>query len=79
MRMAYRSRGRQYLVCVETGEFRASLVLRRIYEHLPDPDEEKRGLLRVIDESGEDYLYPTDLFVPIELPAAAGKAFATIR
>ncbi|MCX7037746.1 MAG: hypothetical protein NT005_01170 [Spirochaetes bacterium] len=77
--MVYRNRTRQYLVCIGTGGFRASLVIRRAYERLPDPDAEKRGLLRVIAESGEDYLYPTDLFVPIELPAAAGKAFATIR
>jgi hypothetical protein len=77
--MVYRNRTRQYLVCIGTGGFRASLVIRRVYERLPDPDAEKRGLFRVIDESGEDYLYSIDLFVPIELPAAAGKAFAVTK
>ena len=77
--MAYRHRTRHYLVCVGTGGFRASLVIRRVYERLPDPDIEERGLFRVIDESGEDYLYPIELFVPIELPAAAGRAFAAAK
>jgi hypothetical protein len=77
--MAYRYRNRHYLVCIGTGGFRASLVIRRVYERLLDPDSEKRGLFRVIDETGEDYLYPIDLFVPIELPVAAGKAFAVTR
>jgi hypothetical protein len=66
----------QYVVCVRNDGFRASLVVRRIYKSLPDPVAAKRKLVRVIDESGEDYLYPQTLFTVIELPAAVKKAFA---
>jgi hypothetical protein len=43
---------------------------------IPDMEAEKRGLLRVVDESGEDYLFPEKLFAPIELPKTVGKIFA---
>ncbi len=53
-----------------------SLVVRRLYERIPDSEAEAHKLFRVIDETGEDYLFPADLFVPIEVPKAVGKAFA---
>jgi hypothetical protein len=77
--MAVRQKKKQYVVCVRNEGYRVSLVLRRIYECLPDLDAEKRNLLRVIDESSEDYLYPSEMFVTIKLPAAAGKAFAVAK
>ena len=77
--MAYRHKKKQYVVCISNEGYRVSLVLRRIYECLPDLDAEKRNLLRVIDESSEDYLYPSEMFVVIRLPEAAGKAFAVAR
>jgi hypothetical protein len=49
-------------------------IERRIYTVLSDPSAEARGFLRVIDESDEDYLYPADWFVPVELPPKAKKA-----
>jgi hypothetical protein len=52
----------------------ASLERRKIYVALPDADAEKHGLMRVIDESGEDYLYSTGLFGQIILPQALKKA-----
>lgn len=67
---------KQYVVCIRNEGYLASLVVRRVYESLPDPDVSKRGLLRVFDESGEDYLYPKDFFVAIALPKAAAKAFS---
>jgi hypothetical protein len=69
-----RSTGR-YVVCVRNGTYRASLEPRKVYRVLEDPAAEKSSLIRVIDESGEDYLFPSDLFVPIELPAKARPAF----
>ena len=66
----------RYVVCIGTAEYSASLVLRRIYLCLPDPDAEKRGLLRVIDESGGDYLFPENLFVAIDLPEQAARKIA---
>ncbi len=53
----------------------ASLVTRRLYRCVADPDAEREGMLRVIDESGEDYLYPAHLFLVIDLPHAIEKAF----
>lgn len=74
--MARRKQGPRYVVCVANQEYRASLVVRRIYQLVPDAKAEKRGLLRVIDESGEAYLYPKSLFVAVELPDALGRKFA---
>jgi len=65
---------KRFVVCIENAEHPVSLEKRKIYVAIPDPESEGRGLLRVIDESGEDYLYPKDLFVPIELPQSLKDA-----
>jgi len=71
-----RKNGRvSYALCISNRGYRVSLMARRVYLVLPDPEAAKRGLLRVVDESGEDYLYPAKLFVAVELPREAGKAF----
>ena len=59
---------RQFAVCVLNTGYPAALELRKIYEVLPDPRGAQHGLIRVIDESGEDYLYPDKFFMRIELP-----------
>ena len=74
--MARKTPEPRYVVCIRNDEYRASLVVRRLYRCLPDPDAEKRGLLRVVDESGEDYLFPLDLFVAIDLPAQTARRIA---
>ena len=66
-----------YVLCVSNAGHPASLEVRKIYRGLPDPAAAGRGLIRVIDESGEDYLYPSDMFVPIKLPRPILKALAT--
>jgi len=60
---------RQYVVCLSNEGYRASLVVQRIYESLPDAEASRHGMLRVIDESGEDYLFPASLFRAVESPA----------
>jgi hypothetical protein len=50
--------------------------LRKIYCALPDAEGEAHRLIRVVDESGEDYLYPAAFFIPIELPAPVERALA---
>ena len=65
-----------FVLCDDSGGYPASLEPRKIYQALKDPTAESRGMLRVVDESGEDYLYPSNLFVPIEVPAAAERAFS---
>ena len=65
----------RFVICIKNEGYLASLELRKIYQVLPDEKAAKHRLIRLIDESGEDYLFPADFFVPIELPAAAEKAF----
>jgi hypothetical protein len=57
-----------FAICIRNGEYAGTLELRKVYEVLPDPSAEKRNYLRVIDESGEDYLYPQSWFVPVAIP-----------
>jgi hypothetical protein len=59
---------RQFAVCVRNEEHEESLELRKIYEIVDDPDAARHNMIRVIDEEGEDYLYPRDWFLPIQLP-----------
>ena len=68
----------KFAVCINNEDYPASLELRKIYQVVPDPQAVERHLVRVVDESGEDYLYPADYFVPIELPGAAIKAFSLV-
>ena len=62
--------GRQFVVCVENDGYEASLERNKIYVALPDKTAERDGDLRVVDESGEDYLFSADRFVAIHVPAA---------
>lgn len=67
-----------FAVCVNNEGYPASLELRKIYQVIPDSQATERHLVRVVDESGEDYLYPADYFVLIELPEAAIKVFSLV-
>jgi hypothetical protein len=58
------------VVCVNNKNYQASLEPRKIYQAIPDSGAARHRLVRVIDESGEDYLYPRDFFLPIEVPKA---------
>jgi hypothetical protein len=62
------------VICVENRGYRASLEKRKIYVSLTDPGAAKHGQVRVIDESGEDYLYPKRFFLPVTLPQSVRKA-----
>jgi hypothetical protein len=66
----------RYGVCVENRGYPAALEVRKIYLLVEDEAAGARGLVRVIDESGGDYLYPERFFVPIEIPREAAKAFS---
>ncbi len=68
MRKMHSQKQPQFVVCVRNEGYPASLELHKIYQLLPDADAAADGDLRVIDESGEDYLYPADWFVAIEVP-----------
>jgi hypothetical protein len=64
----------QFAICIENEGYPASLELWKVYRVLPDEKAAKHQLIRVVDESGEDYLYSESSFVPIKLPQAVEKA-----
>jgi hypothetical protein len=65
---------RRFVVCVRNTGYPASLELRKIYQALPDEEAAVHGLVRVIDESGEDYLYPANFFKAVDLPQEVATA-----
>jgi hypothetical protein len=69
-------RSRKFVVCLSNDGNEASLERRKIYSRIPDSSADKLGLVRVIDESGEDYLYPRQQFSEIEIPRGLAKALA---
>jgi len=66
----------QFVVCLKNNGYEASLEPRKIYQVLPDKEAERHKMLRVIDESGEDYLFPVSLFSPISLPQTLARELA---
>jgi hypothetical protein len=58
----------QFAVCVKNTDYPVSLEVRKLYQVVPDAKAARHHLIRIVDESGEDYLYPDDYFIPIELP-----------
>ena len=69
-----RSASKQFVVCINNDGFPTSLEKRKLYVLLRDTLAEKRGLVRIVDESGSDYLYPKMLFRSIALPQSIKKA-----
>ncbi len=67
----------QFAICIHNEGYPASLELWKVYRILPDEKAAKHQLIRVMDESGEDYLYSESWFVLIKLPQAAEKAMLT--
>ena len=58
----------KFLLCVDNEGYEASLETRKLYETIPDKDAERHNQVRIIDESGEDYLYPSRFFASVRLP-----------
>ena len=63
----------RYVLCVKNDGYPASLDIAKLYRCLPDPGAKRHAMWRIVDESGEDYLYPSDWFIEISLPAAAKR------
>jgi len=72
--MRRKRHGTSFVVCVRNEGYEASLELRKIYRAFPDTSVQRHKLTKVIDESGEEYLYPQWFFLPIELPKTLEKA-----
>ena len=69
-----RPKTKGFAVCIKNIGYTASLEIRKLYPVVDDPDAEENDLIRVIDESGEDYLYPARLFQEIALPSGLQRA-----
>ena len=67
-----------FAVCLRNDDYEASLELRKLYAVLPDDFGDQHDMIRVVDESGEDYLYPNSYFVRVELPRALQQALENI-
>ena len=65
---------REFIICVNNRECEASLELWKVYRAIRDDHAKKQDLVRVIDESGEDHLFPSDYFVSIALPKVVQDA-----
>lgn len=72
--MKVQQTGGSFALCVEDRGIE-DLQARKVYQLIPDREASREGHVRVIDESGEDYMYPSDLFVPVKLPAAVVRRF----
>jgi len=66
----------RFVLCIRNNGS-DDLEPRKLYEVLPDPAAVRKGCLRVVDESGEDYLYPAEYFAPVRLPAAVAQELVT--
>ena len=60
---------KHYMICVSNQGYEASLETRKLYQVLSDKEAERNHQIRVVDESGEDYLYPEEYFAPVRLPS----------
>lgn len=69
---------RQFAVCTDNTDYEASLIVRKIYEVLPDEEAARDDLLQVVDESGENYLYHRSQFILVEFPAEVEWALSTV-
>ena len=72
--MKQKKNAHKFAVCVNNADYPVALELHKIYRVLPDANAAEEGDVRVIDESGEDYLYPAEYFVFVELPQAVEKS-----
>ncbi len=70
--------GKKYAVCIKNTGYPASLELRKLYEIIPDRSADEMDQVRVVDESGEDYLYPKEFFLVVQLPQSVSNALQKI-
>lgn len=64
-----------YVMCIDNTDYRADLTVHKVYQVLPDAQGERHGMIRIVDNTEEDYLYPAKLFAPVELSEVARKSF----
>ena len=65
----------KFVMCIDNESYPIDLTVHMVYKVLPDEAADKRGWIRVLDNTGEDYLYPARKFVPVQIPAEAEPSF----
>ncbi len=65
----------RFAICINNSDYPYDLNVRAVYQVLPDESAAKSSYLRIIDETGEDYLYPASYFVPVHIPIEAEQVF----
>jgi len=68
-----------FALCIDNSDYLASLIPGKVYRILPDPRAAKDDLVRIVDESGEDYLYHKDYFVFVDFPPAVKKKILALQ
>jgi hypothetical protein len=63
----------KFVLCIDDSDYKASLILGKVYPVIPDPKAAKDDLVRIVDESGEDYLYDKSHFVFVDFTSAVRK------
>jgi hypothetical protein len=69
----------RYVMCLDNKNHPITLEVRKVYKVVDDPFAESHGAIRIIDETGEDYMYEAGRFVPVELPEAANEVFESVQ
>ena len=70
---------KHFAICIDNTDYEASLIRGKVYRILPDPGATKDELVRIVDESGEDYLYHQGLFVLVDFPKAVEKKILALE
>ena len=74
-----KSARKPFAICVDDTDYKASLIRGKVYQILPDPKAARDDLVRIVDESGEDYLYHRSYFVFVDFPAAVKKKLRALE
>ena len=77
--MSSNEQRRRYAVCIDNSGYPESLEVRKIYQVLSDARADRHGLARVVDDTGEDYLYPRTFFVTVALPKEVARLFPSVE
>ena len=70
---------KSFAICVDNTDYKASLISGKVYRIIPDPQAAKDDLVRIVDESGEDYLYHKSHFVFVDFPRAIAKKIRSLE
>lgn len=70
---------KEFALCIDDSDYKASLILGKVYPVIPDPKAAKDDLVRIVDESGEDYLYDKSHFVFVDFPTAVRKKLLALQ